>query len=73
MSSSKTHGNMADVARRLGISRQAVTKLIRNRDRTGAPEATLAGYDLEHFAVWYAQEFSPQSGPRRGIRAKTNV
>ena len=61
---------MSEMARILGISRQAVSKLVRNRDRTGAPAPDEAGkFDVEAFAVWYAEDFKPTSGPRRGIRA----
>ena len=67
---SKKMGNMTSVAKRLGISRQAVSKLVRNRDRTGAPAPDDAGkFDVEAFAAWYAEDFKPTSGPRRGIRA----
>uniref|UniRef100_A0AAU6R667 DNA binding HTH domain-containing protein n=1 Tax=Micrococcus phage Kurnik TaxID=3092208 RepID=A0AAU6R667_9CAUD len=65
-----THGNQSAVARRLGISRQAVAKLIKNRERTGAPEPGEDGlYDLHAFAVWYVEDFKPTSGPKVGIRA----
>lgn len=68
----KTRGNQSDVARRLGISRQAVAKLIKNRARTGAPLPGHDGqYDLEAFATWYTGSFGPKSGPTRGIRAES--
>lgn len=64
-------GNQSDVARRLGISRQAVAKLIKNRERTGAPIPDDSGkYDIEGFASWYANDFEQKSGPKRGIRSK---
>lgn len=54
MDETKTHGNQSDVARRLGISRQAVAKLIKNRERTGIPEPGKDGlFDLEAVAKWY--------------------
>ena len=65
-----TRGNQSAVARRLGISRQAVARLLKNRERTGAP---LPGddkkYDIDAFAEWYINDFNPRSGPTRGIRA----
>ena len=64
-----TIGNQSDIARRLGISRQAVAKLIKNRERTGAPKPEADGkYNLDAFARWYVNDFSPKSGPTRGIR-----
>jgi len=72
----KKNGNQSDVARRLGISRQAVAKLIKNRERTGAPDPSEDGsYDIESFATWYINDFEQKSGPKRGIRApkKTHI
>ena len=71
MDETKTHGNQSDVARRLGISRQAVAKLIKNRERTGIPEPGKDGlFDLEAVAKWYLEDFEQKSGPARGIRAE---
>lgn len=68
------YGNQSAVARRLGISRQAVAKLIKNRERTKAPLPREDGlYDLEAFASWYVDDFDPRTGPRRGIRTKVTV
>lgn len=66
----KVRGNQSDVARRLGISRMAVSKLIKARQRTGIPVAGDDGlYDLEQVATWYVNDFNPRRGPARGIRA----
>ena len=68
-----TNGTQADLARHLGISREAVRKLIKNRERTGCP-APIKGndrlYDIEKFAAWYVDDFKPRRGPNRGIRAE---
>ena len=71
----KAHGNQSAVAVRLGISRQAVAKLIKNRHRTGAPmpRETDGQYDIEGFATWYVHDFDPRTGPKRGIRAESTV
>lgn len=64
-------GTQADVARSLGISREAVRKQIKNRDRTGAPTPNEAGlYDVEEYRSWYVNDFKPKSGPRRGVKAE---
>lgn len=64
-------GNQASVARELGISRQAVSKLIKNRDRTGAPDEIEPGkYDIEIFVDWYLNHFEQKRGPKAGIRAQ---
>lgn len=64
-------GNQSDVARRLGISRMAVSKLVKARQRTGIPQPGEDGlYDLEQIAEWYVNDFHPTRGPRRGIRAE---
>lgn len=61
----------SEVARVLGISRQAVSRLIKNRERTGIPMHTdLAGiyFVSEEVADWY-RSFDPKCGPRAGLRA----
>ena len=66
-------GSQADVSRRLGISREAVRKLIKNRERTGCPLPEKDGkYDIEKFASWYADDFKPRRGPTSGIRADSD-
>lgn len=68
----ENYGNQSDVARRLGISRQAVAKLLKNRKRTGAPMPRADGkYDVEAFAMWYVEDFKQKSGPKSGIRAES--
>lgn len=63
-------GTQADVARALGISRNAVSKQIKNRERTGAPQPEADGqYDIEKYRKWYLEEFNPRTGPKRGVRA----
>lgn len=65
------YGNQSDVARRLGISRAAVSKLIKNRERTSFPEPNDEGkYDIEAVASWYVNDFEQPRGPKRGIRAE---
>lgn len=66
-------GTQSDVARRLGISRQAVSKMIAHRKRTGAPKPGKNGlFDVEAFALWYLNDFKQTSGPTRGIRAEAD-
>ena len=66
-------GNMADVARELKISRAAVSRQVKRRDQLGTPlPAEDTGlYDLDKYRSWYTDDFSPRSGPRGGIRAKS--
>lgn len=61
----ETTENLSEAARWLGISRQAVWKLDHNRERTGMPPRPWRRGELE---AWY-RAFSPNHGPRRGIRA----
>lgn len=59
------------VARALGISRQAVSRLIKNRERTGIPmHEDIAGpfWIEEEVTDWY-RSFDPKCGPRAGLRA----
>lgn len=64
-------GNQSAVARRLGISRAAVSKQVKNRERTGFPEPGEDSlYDLDATAKWYRDDFAQKSGPTRGIRAE---
>lgn len=61
----------ADIARALGISRSAVSKLAKNSERTGAPlPDTTGSYEVAAWERWYTEEFKPTGGPTRGIRAK---
>lgn len=63
-------GNQSDISRELKISRAAVSKQIKNRDRTGIPEKGEDGlYDLDAVREWYLS-FRPGAGPKRGIRAE---
>lgn len=63
-------GSQSDVARELGISRQAVSKLIKNRRRTGFPMPAKDGtYVISEVVEWY-KTFDPHRGPKRGIRAE---
>lgn len=69
-----SRGNQSAIAKRLGISRQAVAKLIKNRERTGIPTPGGDGlFDLDDVADWYVNDFEPTSGPTRGIRTKRPV
>lgn len=64
-------GTQADVARELGVTRQSVSKLAKNRERTGMPSPADDGtYDLDDVRAWYLA-FDPGRGPRRGIRAES--
>lgn len=72
MEETKKLGTQADVARELGISRNAVSKQIKNRDRTGAPLPEADGrYDIEKYRTWYVEEFNPRTGPRRGVKKES--
>lgn len=59
--------NQARLARELGISRQAVSKLIKNGERTGFPAATADGWDITAVRNWYIK-FDPRKGPKAGIK-----
>lgn len=68
MDTTQEIGTQADVARALGISRQAVNKLVKNRARTGMPEAEPDGrFDIARVRDWYAT-FEPRRGPMKGSR-----
>lgn len=60
---STTTTNMSEVARWLGISRQAVAKLNRNRERTGMP---LPPWDEASVKEWH-RNFVPHRGPRKKV------
>lgn len=64
-------GTQSDLSRALGISREAVRKQIKNRERTGAPMPGETGlYDVDAYVKWYTEDFKPKTGPTRGIRAE---
>lgn len=70
---SKTTSNLSDLARELGISREAVRRQIKNRERTGAPLPDESGaYDIDGYKRWYAEDFKPRTGPKAGIRAEAS-
>lgn len=62
-------GTQSDVARELGISRQAVSKLISRRQFTKIPtaEPDTGLFNLDEMRVWYLS-FEPRKGPRKGIK-----
>lgn len=63
----------SDIAKALGISRQAVSRLIKNVDRTGIPlhSDKFGTYVIcDEVKKWYLNDFDPGRGPNRGIRAK---
>lgn len=63
-------GKQADVARELGISRQAVSRLVKRRDINGMPTPNETGlYELAQVRDWYLS-FDPRRGPKRGIKAE---
>lgn len=63
-------GTMSDVARALGISRNAVSKQVKNRERTGAPAPDELGqFDVDEYHKWYVEDFHPVTGPKRGVKA----
>lgn len=67
-------GTMSDVARELGISRNAVSRQVKNRDRTGAPLPDDTGlFDIDGYRKWYVEDFHPRTGPRRGVKAKEKL
>jgi hypothetical protein len=59
--------NMSVLARELGISRQAVSKLHANSERTGFPPQESEGWNVKNVVDWY-KSFDPKKGPKAGIR-----
>ncbi len=62
------------VANALGISKQAVSRLIKNRKRTGIPmhvdPSDGSTYFLRTEVIEWYMQFEPGRGPRAGIRKK---
>jgi hypothetical protein len=66
-------GKAIDIARELGLSRMAVSKLVRREDfpaplrTTAAPKYRTGTYDLDVVSRWYKEDFNPK-GHRHGPR-----
>lgn len=76
ISSTKKLRTQSAVAATLGISRQAVSRLIKNQDRTGIPTHEDRGgvyWIVEEITQWYKYDFNPGRGPKSGLRKLSTV